>query len=126
MRKRYWKKGFDVAKEDFYETDPEKLEYAASEKELQDRWRKILKARVISRYLDLLESENKNGKLPEDEINAELWTQASEKVAKAVDQLFTRLHQETLQDHYDRYFSSLTRAFDPHTNYMPPAKKEGF
>ncbi|MCL1979612.1 MAG: carboxy terminal-processing peptidase, partial [Proteobacteria bacterium] len=30
------------------------------------------------------------------------------------------------QDHYDRYFDAVARAFDPHTDYMPPTSKEDF
>lgn len=36
------------------------------------------------------------------------------------------MHQETLQDHYDRFFNAVARAFDPHTNYMAPDRKEDF
>ncbi|MBM9606679.1 carboxy terminal-processing peptidase [Desulfopila inferna] len=114
---------FDTAKEEVYETDPEKLDYAVDEKELRERWRKILKAQVISRYLVLLEEQKEKGEKVKD---AELWRQAKEKVDSRNGQFFTRLNQENLQDHYDRYFNAITRAFDPHTNYMPPSKKEDF
>ncbi len=130
LAKKVMATGFDVKKEEYFETDPDKLAYAANEKELEDRWRKILKARVISRYLDLLEDDTHgNGEsvlLSGQTLNKKLWDEAVEKVRKAVDQLFIRLHRETLQDHYDRFFSSLARAFDPHTSYMPPAGKEDF
>ncbi len=130
LAKKVMAKGFDIEKEEYYETDPDKLTYAASEKELEDRWRKILKARVISKYLDLLEDDQKNKKehdtTSEQALNKKLWDKAMAKVEKSIAQLFTRLHQETLQDHYDRFFSALTRAFDPHTSYMPPEKKEDF
>jgi carboxyl-terminal processing protease len=114
---------FDTSKEEFYETDPMKLSYAADEEELRGRWRKILKAQVISRYLVLLEEQKDK---EEKEKDAELWRQAREKVESRNNQFFIRLNQETLQDHYDRYFNAVTRAFDPHTNYMPPSKKEDF
>ncbi len=129
LAKEVMAKGFDVEKDEYYETDPDKLTYAVNEKELEDRWRKTLKARVISRYLDLLEDEkDKEDRdfFSEQTLNKKLWDKAMVKVEKSIAQLFTRLHQETLQDHYDRFFSALTRAFDPHTSYMPPAKKEDF
>ncbi len=116
-------KGFDYSKEELYETDPEKLEYAQSLAELSDRWRKILKAQVISRYLDLVEEQKET---EEKESEKAMWKQAIDKVESRNTTFFTRLNQETLQDHYDRFFNSITRGFDPHTNYMPPAKKEDF
>lgn len=37
-----------------------------------------------------------------------------------------RLLQQSRQDHYDRYFDAITRAYDPHSDYMAPTSKEGF
>ncbi len=115
--------GFDYNREESYETDPDKLKYAVTLGDLQERWRKILKGQIISRYLDLVEDQKEEKEKKKDE---ELWTEAEEKVEKRNKNFFHRMHQETLQDHYDRYFNAITRAFDPHTNYMPPANKEDF
>ncbi len=118
-----FKEGFDFNRKEMYETDPEKLDYARDLEELHQHWRKMLKAQVISQYLDLLEDQKKKEVKEKDQA---LWKQAIEKVSSRNSSFFTRLNQETLQDHYDRFFNSITRAFDPHTNYMPPAKKEDF
>ncbi len=114
---------FDAFREELYETDPEKLDFAGDKEELQQRWRKILKAQVISRYLSLQEEESKK-ESQEDETA--LWRQAKERVGSRNTDFFTRLKQENLQDHYDRFFNAVTRAFDPHTNYMAPSSKEDF
>ncbi len=114
---------FDTGKEEYYETDPEKLDYAGSLEELRQRWRKILKMQVISRYLDLLEDQKNT---EEKKAEEDLWQEAEEKVVSRNSDFFNRLNQETLQDHYDRFYNAVTRAFDPHTNYMPPASKEDF
>ena len=69
--------GFDVKSDEVYETDPEKIAYVDDLDGLQDRWRKIIKAQIIYRYLDLAEDQKKaKEKLPDDE----LWKQAKEKV----------------------------------------------
>lgn len=115
--------GFDTSRDELYETDPDKLNYVHNEKELRERWRKILKARIISRYLDLIEEQKEND---EKKSEKQLWENAADKVGKSNKDFFTRLKQETLQDHYDRFFNSVARAFDPHTNYMAPANKEDF
>ena len=122
-------RGFDYNRDESYETDPDKLKYATNLSDLSERWRRILKGQIISRYLDLVEEREKEKETKEKETyksDKELWTEAEEKVAKRNKNFFNRMHQETLQDHYDRYFNAVTRAFDPHTNYMPPANKEDF
>ena len=44
------------------ETDPEKLDYAVDENDLKQRWRLILKAEIMNRYLDLEEEYQAEGK----------------------------------------------------------------
>jgi len=115
--------GFDVKSDDVYETDPEKIVYVDDLNGLKDRWQKIIKAQVMYRYLDLAENQEKaTEKLPDDE----LWKQAKVKVSGVSKDFFLRLHQETLQDHYDSYLNAIAMAFDPHTNYLPPSQKEEF
>ena len=105
------------------ETDPEKLDYAVDKDDLKQRWRLILKAEIMNRYLDLEEEYQAEGKTIDQQA---LWTEASQRVSKRFKDFFNRLHQETLQDHYDRFFNAVARAFDPHTNYMAPDRKEDF
>ena len=125
---------FNVGIHESYETDPEKIDFAKDLGELKDRWRLILKAQIISQYLDLAEDQ-KNKPIKEratKEISVqkmteeELWQEALVKISKRNKNFFQRLRQENLQDHYDRFFNCVTRAFGPHTNYIPPAGKEQF
>jgi carboxyl-terminal processing protease len=120
-------KPFDFRKSEDFETDPDKLAFCRSEIELRERWRKELKYRALSRYLVLAEEAGFTApaQIPKQQQVA-LEQQAREKVLKQHIDYFTRLHQETLQDQYDRYLNAFTRAFDPHTNYMPPQSKEDF
>jgi len=125
ISKELLKAGFDYNRDESYETDPDKLKYAASLSDLRERWRKLLKAQIISRFLDLSEEQEKDT-VEEKKSEKELWKEAEEKIAKRNLNFFNRMDQETRQDHYDRFFNAITRAFDPHTNYMPPANKEDF
>lgn len=116
---------FNVA-EDF-ETDPEKLSFSATESELAERWRLDLKYRTLSRYLSLLEDAAVEAPLKvSTKQQQETEIEAREKVRKQYAAYFERLKQETLKDHYDRYLNAFSRAFDPHTTYMPPQSKEDF
>ena len=123
---------FDFTLKESIEADPEKLDYCEDIKGLRDRWRKALKYQVLSRYLNLLEDEDvaegssaKAADDPEKTPEA-LLRKAREKVLKSHEDFFSRMLKETEQDHYDRYFNVVTRAFDPHTNYLPPRQKEDF
>ncbi|SDO90171.1 carboxy terminal-processing peptidase [Desulforhopalus singaporensis] len=122
---------FTVTREEFYQSDPEKNDFAADLESLGDRWRQILKLQLVSQYLDLEEERDANltAKEQDDKTvksDRDLWLEAIEKVKKRNRSFFQRLRQETLQDHYDRFFNCVTRAFGPHTNYIPPAGKEQF
>jgi len=113
------------------ETDPEKLQFVADSKQLRERWRKILKFQILSRYINLREDEvgvdDEGALLPVSaEKEQELLTMAEEKVAKTNSNLFKRMLEESEQDHYDRYLNAISRAFDPHTSYLPPEGKEDF
>ena len=113
----------DVNQKESYEADPEKLTYASDLEGLREYWRKMLKAQIISRYLDALTEQQAAKEKKSDDL---LWKEARERVAKQDKEFFHRLHQETLQDHFDRFFDAVARAFDPHTDYMPPDNKEDF
>ena len=116
---------FNVAGE--YETDPEKLTFCETEVELAERWRTDLKYRTLSRYLKLLEDAGVEDPLKASAAQQkDVEVQAREKVRKQYHEYFERLKKETNKDHYDRYLNAFSRAFDPHTTYMPPQSKEDF
>lgn len=122
---------FDFTARDSIETDSDKLDYCKTEEELKERWVKTLKYQVLNQYLTLVEegsSPKDAPDKPDDKTSAlkDLQAAAREKVAKAYESSFSRMLQEKEREHYDRYFSALARAFDPHSDYMPPMNKEDF
>ncbi|XOF34898.1 MAG: carboxy terminal-processing peptidase [Candidatus Electrothrix sp. YB6] len=126
--------GFSPQRKDYLETDPDKLTAPADFTELQDRWRRSLKLEVLDSYLDEVEKENKKreeAKKPQLEveggkIDEKLWASAMKEVGKKTENYLNRLQRVTRQEHYNRYFDAVARAFDPHTTYMPPTSKEDF
>lgn len=143
-------KGFDFNLDEEFETKPEKIEFCSNFKELKNRWRQHLKYQCLNRYLQNLEQEKvkkeaddalkkkkktetsgeeekkvkaevKKTKKPEDQLN-----KAIERVRKNLELYFKRIDELTRQDHFSRYFNSLTATFDPHTSYMDPQSKEDF
>ncbi|WP_457573152.1 carboxy terminal-processing peptidase [Desulfolithobacter sp.] len=135
-------KGFDPNHEEYLEVDPEKRSWARDLEALRDRWRRILKMQVLSTYLDLEEKAGKSGSMESSgeggsvlgngkraeagAIDSKLWDQAKAKVKKRNHIYLHRLLQETRQEHYNRYFDAVARAFDPHTTYMAPTSREDF
>jgi carboxyl-terminal processing protease len=126
--------GFDPGRKEYVESDPKKLQYPADRAARRERWRKSLKLDVLETYLSAVEDENKKREkenkplLPEDpaHIDKKLWDKAVAKVRKRTHNYLHRLLQVTRQEHYNRYFDAVARAFDPHTNYMAPTSKEDF
>ncbi len=122
---------FKIDSVDEFETDPEKFGYAKNDAELRERWRQVLKYQTINRYLGLLEDELKTTEPKlllkvEADLKKRLLVEAREKVLKSQLSSFERMLDETTQDHYDRYLNALSRAFDPHSNYLAPTSKEDF
>lgn len=126
-------KGFDLNREDYLEGDAKKLTFAVDKTELEDRWRRILKMQVLDKYFDSLDEqkEKENAEKKESSAVAKDLDQAKmketiEAVGKRNHRYLSRLLEQDRQDHYNRYFDAVARAFDPHTNYMPPTSKEDF
>ena len=66
----------DPDSDEMMEADPEKLDYVVDLAGLKNRWRQIIRAQVINRYLDLEEEYLEDGK----EIDRQkLWEEASSK-----------------------------------------------
>ncbi len=123
---------FDFSDNETIETDFDKIGYCSSMDDLRERWRKTLKYQVLHRYLALVEDETalrkdeKAGHKTEVKSDKELAATAREKILKTYETIFTRLMQEKQRDRFDRYFDSFSKAFDPHTDYLPPMDKEDF
>ena len=133
---------FDFTRQEDLETDNEKLEFCQTEDQLKERWRKTLKYQVANRYLDLKEEQEQPAKEPPAETTEgekgtdsapakkytddELRQQAREKVAERYEHLLSRMLKEKEEEHFDRYLNAVSRAYDPHSNYLPPDQKEDF
>jgi len=122
--------GFDFEQKEFLEIEPKKLEFAENVEKLQERWRLSLKMQVLDAYFDLLETKGKQQpellkNIHPNKHPAEL-KEAVKKVRESIHRSLNRLEQQSQQDHFDRYFDAIARAFDPHSDYMAPTSKEDF
>jgi carboxyl-terminal processing protease len=123
--------GFDFSLAEELETDPDKLDYGRTPDEMYQRWRRTLKYQVLWRYLDM-EREARSGgedsspKKTPGMVDKALVKQAQSKVLRSTEHLLDRLQSIGQEDYVERYFDAVCRAYDPHTNYLPPEEIEDF
>ncbi|MEM9023987.1 MAG: S41 family peptidase, partial [Bacteroidota bacterium] len=130
----YLGKPFDFTIDEAIETDPDKLEFAADQDALKERWRKLLKSQVLARLVNKLEAQEKareEGATAEDKpIVDKSFEQLEEESRKAVrktyDNLFRRLGQLDREDRMAIYINAIVNVYGPHTGYFPPKDKENF
>jgi carboxyl-terminal processing protease len=99
----------DFDKDEYIDSDPTAREWAISDEELDDRWRKRIKNQVLA--LKLAEKE-------EAEIAPTL--------VKRYENQNNRLTQYNEQDVFAVFANALTSQFDPHTSYFSPRRAENF
>jgi len=122
---------FDLTRKEEFESDNKKLSYCQTENDLKDRWRKSIKYQIVSQYLNQnaineAKKDLDTTKSAPSKTEQELQKEARDKVIKTNRELLERMMKREPKDQYDRYFSVIARAFDPHTDYMPPTQKEDF
>ena len=90
-------------------TDPDKIEYATDESVIEDRWRKRIKYDLLVQKADEVEFE-----------------EAREKLLRRYQSFAKRMHQTDEDELLERYLTSLSTSYDPHTAYMSPSTLENF
>lgn len=124
-------KPFNYSVNEEVEFDRTKIEYAANESALKERWRKILKYRSLAKYTELKKDqekkrENKDSVNAKIKTDAELEIEARKATRKNQDYFFKRLNKLKDEDLYAFYINSILGVEDPHTDYLPPKDKQNF
>ena len=120
---------FDFTTDEDVVLDGDKLNYLVSDAEKKDRWRKKMKFMTLERYIDLLDTREKNkGKegfvVKTDE---ELEKDARDKVKRIIDRTFERYRFKfTDDDRFNLFVNAVTTTMDPHTEFFPPVDKRYF
>jgi len=138
-RKKAFKKDFDFSTKESIELDPEKREFLKSERKLLDYWRKFFKHDVLIRYMALVEEQKdeekenkdkkkskKKTKKKKKKTDKELRAKARDGVSEKYEKIFKRLSDRENDVYLEEFLNSFSLVFDPHTNYLPPEKKEDF
>jgi len=99
----------DFTREESMVVDREATQWATSDAEAEDVWRKRIKYDLLVQKME---------ETPEDE--------AKDKLHRRYRSFAKRMHQMTADELLETYLSSLTSSFDPHTSFMSPGTLENF
>ncbi len=134
----------DHADEEWIELDPKKIEPAATEQELRERWRRRLELEVLERVAQMearLEPPKPDPKkpgaapppppTPDDKspippTRGGREAKARADLAKQYEGRFARLRTPEPLDAAADLVNAVASALDPHTTYLPPADKANF
>ncbi|MFZ4714343.1 MAG: carboxy terminal-processing peptidase [Bacteriovoracaceae bacterium] len=139
------KNPFDFTKDETLESDAKKRNYSASSTELKELWTKILKYETLTRLSELKEDRDNQIKGKKDDkkdkkkkykkvstedlkkkSDAELEQMARMEVGENYSKILGRLDKEDATDRKEKFYNSITRIFDPHTDYLIPDVKADF
>lgn len=145
LRKEAFKKQFDFNGTEKVELDPEKRSFPKDESEFKANWLLAFKQATLSRYLSIIEEQEtlkqskKNGgkdikdpkklkALKGEKIltDAQMRAKAHEVVANRFKKIFDQLAKQDRDDMSENFYNAIAAIYDPHTNYLPPKKKEDF
>ncbi len=104
----------------------DKLDYTAGEPELKQRWERYLKYRVLAKYVELKDTQEKDTTGAKKKSDAELEAESRTAISKNQDFLFRRLRKLDEAQRFAIFVNSITGSEDPHTDYFPPKDKERF
>lgn len=125
---------FDYTLEEDFETDEEKLPFAASREDIKERWRKYLKYRVLVRIEEKVRDQNSTDEdsvaLESDTVVVQSFVEmerdAREKELEVHEEWFSNMEDMDHIDWLGMYLNSITNIYDPHTQYFPPQRQEDF
>jgi len=100
---------FDFSADESIVTDADDLPYAKDKNEVRERWRKLIKLNLLT---------SKSDKLSDEEARA--------KIRRRYESLAKRWHQTDSDELLERFLTSVTSSYDPHTTYMSPSSLTNF
>lgn len=138
------KTSFDFNKDESLETDAKKRNYVNGSVELKELWTKILKYETLTRLSELKEDrenqikgvkkdsakEKKRRKSSIEDLkkktDVELEQMARKEIGENYEKILGRLEKEDATDKKEKFYNSIARIFDPHTDYLIPDVKADF
>ena len=122
-------KPFNYSVDETFAGDPDKIKFPVTNADKKESWRKWLKYQSLDRYVELIETRDKNKDRPDFKVksNEELEVEAREKVSKVMERTFERYRFKFSEDDkFNLFVSIITNTMDPHTEFFPPVDKRYF
>lgn len=104
----------------------DKKEWPIGDAGLKENWRKTIKYAVMTRLDKKLEDQESDTFDGEKKSLDDLIKESIEKVEENYEKWFERIDKTRRSDRFESYIGSITRYFDPHTNYFNPKEKADF
>ena len=122
-------KPFNFTSNERLQMDAKKETYADGETGLNAKWELVLKYRVLEKYVDLKDTQEKKKKDSAQiklKSDSELEAQAREDVKKMQQRMFKRFEKMKDDDRFTVFVNQIAETEDPHTSYLPPVDKKDF
>ncbi len=114
----------DFTKDESLEIDSNKRDFFLNIDQLKEYWRKVLKYKIIIKYIRLKRSNDKKEKGKESDKN--LKEKARKEILKSTIRILKQIKKAGRENSFSRYLNSILGVFDPHTSYFPPKDKQDF
>lgn len=122
-------KPFDFTENESVQMDAEKLDFAKTDADRQDTWRKRLKFMALGKFVDMQDEREKNKDKKDYKVKADstLEREARESTKKQLDRYFsTKKSRENADENFSTFINAITGTMDPHTTYFPPIDLRSF
>ena len=122
------KEGFDFNINEAYKFDRTKKDWAKSEKELDDTWRKKIKNDILTFKLmnKITEAETDKKKIEAEKAKPYKKKSPTERALKRLKTYRLYLKDNEAINVLEIYLSTLAHIYDPHSSYMSPQTEENF
>ncbi len=134
-------KPFDFTVAETFETEADKVTFAATPTAQREEWRKFLKYQTMVRLSEMMDEQAKKKDKPLASTTAkpseatisepvrtpeQMEAEARKRVMKYFDDYFKDLAQTDTNDRLAVYANAIANTYDPHTEYFAPRDKDNF
>ncbi|GAA3936826.1 carboxy terminal-processing peptidase [Hymenobacter algoricola] len=134
-------KPFDFTTQESFETEPDKMTFAADAAAQREEWRKYLKYQTLIRMSEIMDEQARQKDKPLASVSAkpssavitaptrtpaEMEAEARKRVLKYFDDQFKDLKQTDANERLATYANVIANTYDPHTEYFAPRDKDAF
>jgi carboxyl-terminal processing protease len=100
---------FDFTRDEYLITEPDEVQYAKSEQEAQERWRRRIKYDLL-----VLKTDDTQGQ------------EARDRLSRRYSSFAKRMYQTDEDELLEIFLTAITSSYDPHTTYMSASSLENF